>query len=136
MNSIELLKESRGLINHCIGKFQMGETELYNAEKLRDRIDEFLAKPAPDAMEIVRQIREPVRINLEEIKETETEIKITYEIEYKIGKSEAAALIESRRVVPRAMLDEIWLNGYQCKDGKKDTDTAEIATKHGYKVEG
>lgn len=102
MNSIELLKESRELINHCIGKFPMGEVELYEAEKLRDNIEDALAEPVLDAMEIVRQIREPVRINLEEIKETETEIKITYEIEYKIGKPEAAALIESRRVVPRA----------------------------------
>jgi Zn finger protein HypA/HybF involved in hydrogenase expression len=54
---IELLKESGELINHCIGKFPMGEVELYEAEKLRDKIDEFLAKPAPDAMELVRMIR-------------------------------------------------------------------------------
>jgi len=49
--AIALLKESRELINHCIGKFQMGETELYNAERLRDNIEDALAKPAPDAIE-------------------------------------------------------------------------------------
>jgi hypothetical protein len=75
-------------------------------KKSEDLINDFfecLKLSEGDAMELVRQIREPVRINLEEIKETETEIKITYEIEYKIGKSEAATLIESYgRRVPRA----------------------------------
>ena len=52
----ELLKEAKDFINHCIGKFQMGETELYNAEKLRDNIEDALAKPAPDAIEDIEKI--------------------------------------------------------------------------------
>ena len=46
------------------------------------------------------------------------------------------ALIEQYgRRVPRKMLDEIWLNGYKCQQGKKNTDMADIAAKYGVKIE-
>ena len=50
--------------------------------------------------------------------------------------TEAAAQIEQYgRRVPRAMLDDIWLNGYKCQQGKKNTDMADIAAKYGVKIE-
>jgi len=131
---IELLKQSRELINHSISKFPMGETELYEAEKLRDKIDEFLAKPAPDAMEMVRHI--------EEILES-----ANYDCSERLmekARGEAAALIEAYgRRVPRAMLEEVFDNGYQSGDefgAYEDIDQERknfdaIAAKYGVKIE-
>jgi hypothetical protein len=92
---------------------------------LAKHIGDVLAELEPDAMEIVLKVREGSVAG--------HTLSSNY---WKLTDSEAAALIADYRRVPRAMLDEIWLNGYQCKDGKKDTDMAEIADKHDYKVEG
>lgn len=49
---------------------------------------------------------------------------------------EAAALVTAHsRMVPRAMLDEIWLIGNRSKPGQKEVDTAEITAKYGYRAE-
>jgi len=51
-------------------------------------------------------------------------------------KTEATALITAySRMVPRAMLDEMWKNGYEHANGKKDIDMADIAAKYGYHTE-
>ena len=90
---------------------------------MTDRIDTALAAPEPDAMEIADKIRE---------------MSISYSgfESFDLSYDDAAALIEQYgRRVPRAMLDEIWLNGYKCQQGKKNTDMADIAAKYGVKIE-
>jgi len=96
-------------------------------KKSEDLISDFfecLKLPEGDAMEIVRQVRK-------------TECDWEDMPLFTLTDTEAAALIASySRRVPRAMLDEIWLIGNRSKPGQKDIDTAEIADRHGYKVEG
>jgi len=133
MNLIELLIESRKLINHCIGKFQMGETELYNAEKLRDNIEDALTEPAPDAMELactIEKIFDDAICDVDDYHDNYVPVMSR-------ARAKAAALIESRRVVPRAMLDEIADESlmFRSKEDQRVKVTA-IAAKHGYKVEG
>lgn len=167
MNLIELLTESRKLINHCIGKFPMGEVELYEAERLRDKIDEFLAKPAPDVMEIVRMIRGKSPQDKcvacgapfawheyltqfcpkcgkeapdgEEQQWAGTAWVSVFDYDY--SDSEAAALIESRRVVPRAISDiagklEEAIGEADWNEAKSVLNDLWDLRDDGYKVEG
>lgn len=141
MNLIKLLTESRKLINHCIGKFPMGEVELYEAEKLRDKIDEFLAKPAPDAMEIVDRIRDAV---------IQEPCEGVQQIGYILTNEKAAALIESYgkreeratdllKIIVSSETRKINQDPYPC--GHRACKFVRIAqdilaAKHSYKVEG
>jgi len=127
----ELLKEARDILGDAYydGVEPLSDGTRAMIAKVIKRIDAALSAPEPDAMEVVDRMRRMLCVFNYANGDSETV--------WELDKAEAAALIASySRRVPRAMLDEIWLNGYQCKDGKKDTDMAEIAAKYGYKVEG
>lgn len=144
---IELLKEARGQLaamhDHLMeltAKLPMQYFGLVDSGLIQDagnlieRINAGLAKPAPDAMEIVRLLREGWYSG------DSPDDAESVEFIYKLTDSVAAALIESRRVVPRAMLEEIWYkgnkHGYEQGEDELDEDIDAIAAKHGYKVEG
>lgn len=83
----------------------------------------FNSAPEPDAMKIVRQVRDGSLKGL------------TWS--YKHSTSEAAALIEGlQRRVPRAMLKEIWDEAYWCNANDDYKSIDEIAAKYGVEVEG
>ena len=89
------------------------------------RTSELLAELEPDAMDVVDKIRDSV---------IQEPCEGVQQIGFILTDSKAAALIESRRVVPRAMLEEVWemsVGNEKPSDGFFDA----IATKHGYKVE-
>lgn len=88
---IELLKEAREILGDCYsdGKYPLSEGTMGMVAKVIKRINAALAKPAPDAMEIVRMIR--------------SGSPFSSDGNPYLTDKEAAALIESRRVVPRAI---------------------------------
>jgi len=96
-----------------------------------DRIDARLAEPQDGAMELVGKIRDARLVS-------------TRDKSYRrfvLTDSEAAALIEARdRTVPRAMLEEVYCEGYavgyiQPMRSTKSQDIDRIAAKYRVKVE-
>ena len=99
-------------------------------QKLAKRIDDVLAEPAPDAKAIAERIEQEM-CGIEGEPGNESVV---------LDIDRATALIESRRVVPRAMLDDIIFYTAGMMDWNGEiTDRKfidKIAEAHGYKVEG
>ena len=124
----ELLEEARDWIK---------TDKCWNVEKdaLLDRINAALAAPEPDAMEILRQVRE-----FSMAVETDDGIDIVWTKQ----DSEAAALIADYRRVPRAVLAELMGSGAAIMDternftqrAKRETEAQDaILAKYGYHAE-
>ena len=139
MTDRELLKEARDTLGVVTAYIENGtplppdddpywkaSTALVNLESILSRIDSALAAPEPDAMELVRQVREGSVAGYT--------LSSNY---WKLTNSEAVALIEQyAKRVPRALLEEIWNDGYfDGVDQSKDVQFEKIAAKYGYKVE-
>ena len=116
---------------------------IQDSDNLIARITAALSAPEPDAKAILRQVVAIYRKADEDAASREIGVGAEDAI-YEKADSEAAALIEShRKRVPRAMLEEIFDNGYQAGDefgayddidpARKDFDA--IAEKFGYRAE-
>ena len=114
-----------------------------SAEALAELIAEKLSMNAPHVVAAIASCLHPIEVPNDAgklVQKLRTKSWITtgsfpYQ-DFTFSFDKAAALITAHsRTVPRAMLDEIWLNGYQCANGKKDTNMADIAAKYGYHAE-
>ena len=109
-----------------------------SAEALAEQIAEKLSMNAPHVVAAIAAVLHPIEVPSDagELVEKIRANKPGSFTGLLLSKDEAAALLTAHsRTVPREMLDEIWLNGYQCANGKKDTDMADIAAKYGYHAE-
>ena len=139
MTDQELLKEARDALGVVTAYIENGtplppdddpywkaSTAVVNLESILSRIDSALAAPEPDAMELVRQVREGSVAGYT--------LSSNY---WKLTDSEAAALIEQyAKRVPRALLEETYSDGFEAAFGTKMIDRHDTrAAKYGYKVE-
>lgn len=139
MTDQELLKEARDALGVVTAYIENGtplppdddpywkaSTAVVNLESILSRIDSALAAPEPDAMELVRQVREGSVAGYT--------LSSNY---WKLTDSEAAALIEQyAKRVPRALLEETYSDGFEAAFGTvKMIDHDTRAAKYGYKVE-
>ena len=96
---------------------------IQSEDRLVNKIDSYLAAPSESAMEMVRQIRD-------------LESYGGGDYEYYLDATEAAALIEGYgRRVPRAMLEEIWMEASRFDANGEYKSIDEIAAKHGVEVD-
>ena len=117
----ELLTDARALIIELGAGNKLNDKGYKALDELLAKIDAALARPAPNAMEILRQVRE--------------QYPRAGELLCVLGISEAAALIEDYgKRVPRAMLYEI--NEFE-DDYPRNIDPKmdAVAAKYGYRVE-
>ena len=117
---VALYDEMHGVHN---GSFMDGLERRNRKDTLIATIDAYLAAPSESAMEMVEKIRD-------------LESYGGGDYEYYLDATDAAALIEGYgRRVPRAMLEEIWVEASRFDANGEYKSIDEIAAKHGVEVD-